>query len=132
MPPFLIEPEHEAAERERDLILLSDKADLNDSRLTEALKRYFDKNSKMSKRVQHCGVALVGFDAAFYPTSDAKAVADTLVTAARAELKEWVSKIGKRLASANLSQFEIELFCLPLPSAKEFRLAFLKAMGIKA
>lgn len=63
LAPFLIEPEHEGAERERDLILLSDKADLSDAALTEALKRYFDKNSVMSKCVQYCGVALVGFDA---------------------------------------------------------------------
>jgi hypothetical protein len=35
--PFLIEPEHEDAERERDLILLSDKADLSDPGLTAAL-----------------------------------------------------------------------------------------------
>ncbi len=47
--PFLIEPEHENAGRERDLILLSDKADLSDSTLTEALKRYFDRTSPMSK-----------------------------------------------------------------------------------
>jgi hypothetical protein len=60
LAPFLIEPEHDGAERERDLILLSDKADLNNPRLTEALKRYFDKSSVMSKRVQYCGVALVG------------------------------------------------------------------------
>jgi hypothetical protein len=35
--------------------------------LTDALRRYFDKNSTMSKRVQYCGVALVGFDVLFYP-----------------------------------------------------------------
>ena len=63
LAPFLVEPEHEEAERERDLVLLSDKADLSDPTLTEALKRYFDKNSTQSKRVQYCGVALVGFDA---------------------------------------------------------------------
>jgi hypothetical protein len=30
LEPFLVEPEHEGAERERDLILLSDKAELSD------------------------------------------------------------------------------------------------------
>ena len=43
LAPFLIEPDHEGAERERDLILLADKADLSKPELTEALKRYFDK-----------------------------------------------------------------------------------------
>lgn len=60
--PFLIEPEHEDAGRERDVILLSDKADLSDPALTDALKRYFDKMSPMSKRVKYCAVALVGFE----------------------------------------------------------------------
>jgi hypothetical protein len=45
LAPLLIEPDHEGAERERDLILLADKADLSKPELTEALKRFFDKNS---------------------------------------------------------------------------------------
>jgi hypothetical protein len=116
LAPFLVEPEHEDAERERDLILLSDKADLNDPALTEAIKRYFDKNSIMSKRVQYCGVALVGFDANFYPADQVKAVADEIVEAARAELESWRVTIDNRLKAEKLQQLEIELFCLPLPS----------------
>jgi Cap4 SAVED domain len=127
--PFLIEPEHEDAERERDLILLSDKADLSDPDLTAALKRYFDKTSTMSKRVKYCAVALVGFDAAFYPGDSIQAVANKLAEAARIELKKWCATIGKRLKEEKLEQVEVELFCLPLPSAEDFRAAFLKAMG---
>jgi hypothetical protein len=130
LAPFMVETEHEGAVRERDLILLSDKADLSAPSLTEALKRYFDKSSIMSKRVQYCGVALVGFDAAFYPGDGVKAVADEISAAARSELKTWRSKIGERLKAEKLDQFEIELFCLPLPSAKGFRSAFLDAMGL--
>jgi hypothetical protein len=51
LAPFLVEPEDEDAEREPDLILLSDRANLNDPMLAEALKRYFDRSSVMSKRV---------------------------------------------------------------------------------
>ena len=127
--PFLIEPEHEDAGRERDLILLSDKADLSDPILTEAFKRYFNKTSPLSKRVKYCAVALVGFDAPFYPGDSFHAAADTLAEAARVELKNWCSTIGSRVKEENLEQFEIEFFCLPLPSAEEFRFAFLKAMG---
>ncbi|WP_246668266.1 MULTISPECIES: DUF1837 domain-containing protein [Bradyrhizobium] len=127
--PFLIEPEHEEAGRERDLILLSDKADLSDPALTDALKRYFDKTSPMSKRVKYCAVALVGFDAAFYPGDEVHAVADKLAEAARVELRKWSATIGARLKKEKLEQVEVELFCLPLPSAEGFRAAFLKAMG---
>jgi Cap4 SAVED domain len=131
LAPFLIEPDHEEAERERDLMLLSDKADLSDPALTDALKKYFDKSSMMSKRVQYCGVALVGFDAPFYPRAGVKAIADEIVQASRAELIGWSNRIGERLKAEKLDQMEIELLCIPLPSAEGFRAAFLKAMGIK-
>lgn len=131
LAPFLIEPEHEEAGRERDLVLLSDKADLSNPTLTDALKKYFDKSSVMSKRVQYCGVALVGFDAPFYPKDDAKAVAEGIVKASRTELTGWSKSIGARLKAEKLDQMEIELLCIPLPSAEGFRAAFFKAMGIK-
>lgn len=131
LAPFLIEPEHEEAGRERDLVLLSDKADLSNPTLTDALKKYFDKSSVMSKQVQYCGVALVGFDAPFYPKDDAKAVAEEIIIASRTELTGWSKSIGARLKAEKLDQMQIELLCIPLPSAEGFRAAFFKAMGIK-
>lgn len=131
LAPFLIELEHDEAERERDLVLLSDKADLSNPALTDALKKYFDRSSVMSKRVQYCGVALVGFDASVYPKGDARAVADEIIEASRRELAGWIKNIGKQLKSEKLDQMEIEFFCIPLPSAESFRGAFLKAMGGK-
>ena len=130
LAPFLIETDHEGAERERDLILLSDKADLSSPELTEAIKSFFDKSSPQSKRVQYCGAALVGFNGAFYPEDGVKAVGKEIADAAREELQKWRATIGKRLTTEKLEQVEIELFCLPLPSADGFRAAFLKAMGL--
>ncbi|MEG3155155.1 HamA C-terminal domain-containing protein [Sphingomonas sp. RB1R13] len=130
LAPFLVEPDHEGADRERDLILLSDKADLSDPELTGALKRYFDRSSVMSARVQYCGVALVGFDAPFYPADNVKAIADDIADGARKALTDWSDNIGKRLVAEKLSDIEIQLFCIPMPSAEGFRSAFLTAMGI--
>lgn len=90
--PFLKEPDSEAAERERDLVLLSDKADLSDPDLTAAFKKYFDKSSPLSNRVEYCGIALVGFDAKIYPSSEIKVVADELVEAAKTEIDTWKKK----------------------------------------
>ncbi len=131
LAPYLIEPEHEGAERERDLLLLSDKADLSNPTLTAALKKYFDRSSPQSKRVRYCGLALVGFAVPFYPKKDAEAVADEISEAARKALVDWRKQIGKGLAANKLNNLEIEFFCMPLPSAKDFRNAFLKAMGLK-
>lgn len=132
LAPLLVESEHEDADRERDLILLSDKADLGDAALTDAIKNYFDKNSPMSKRVQYCGVAFVGFDAAFYPSNGSVAVADEIAEAARIGLVKWKKMIGEHLKAEKLDQFEIQFFCLPLPSVADFRSTFLKAMGLTA
>jgi len=130
LSPFLTEPDHEDAERECDLLLLSDKADLSDRHLTEAIKKYFDKSSVMSRRVRYCGVALVGFDAPFYPGDNAKGVAEDIIEASRTALVGWTDRIGERLILEKLDQIEIELLCVPLPSADGFRAAFLKAMGV--
>lgn len=111
-------------------MLLSDKADLSNPTLTDALKKYFDKSSVMSKRVQYCGMALVGFDAPFYPQDSSRAVADEIVKASRTELTGWRDRIGERIKLEKLEQMDIEIFCIPLPSAEGFRKAFLKAMGI--
>jgi hypothetical protein len=130
LAPYLVQPEHDGADRERDLILLSDKADLNDPNLTEALRRYFDQSSPLSRRVRYCGVALVGFTADFYPDSDGAAVADEIEKAAKAALEDWKGQIANRLTEEKLEPFEIEIFCLPLPSADDFRSDFLEAMGL--
>jgi hypothetical protein len=128
--PFLVEPEHENAEREQDLILLSDKADLNDPKLTAALRLYFDRDSKQSRRVQYCGIALIGFDADYYPSGGSKGVADEIAAAARNGIENIKKNIGNRLKLEKLDHVEIEMLCIPLPSAEGFRKAFLKAMGL--
>jgi len=128
--PFLIEPDHEGAEREKDLILLSDKADLSDPVVTAALRQYFNKDSKQSKRVRYCGIALIGYDADYYPADGVKGVAEEISKAAKVELENLKTRIGKRLTAEKLDQIEIEVLCIPLPSADGFRKAFLKAMGL--
>jgi hypothetical protein len=130
LAPFLTEADHADAERERDLVLLSDKADLSNPELTAALRRYFNRNSVMSNRVQYCGVALVGFDAAFYPGEHTKSDNNEIAKAAKAGLKAWSDSIEKGIRTEKLEQIEIQLLCLPLPSAQDFRDAFLKAMGL--
>lgn len=129
LAPFLTEPDGEDADRECDLLLLSDKANLSDPKITDALKKYFDKSSPMSKRVQYCGVALIGFDSEIYPKEGVRAVADEIIEASRNELQVWSQYIGQRIKTENLDQFEIQFLCVPLPSADGFRQAFLTAMG---
>jgi hypothetical protein len=75
-------------------------------------------------------VALVGFDADFYPVEDATVVADEMTEAARAQVATWVASVGNRLLLERLQMFEIEFLCVPLPSAETFRASFLAALGL--
>jgi len=130
LAPFLSQPESEEAERERDLVLLSDKADLSDPRLTAAFKRYFDKNSSMSNRVRYCGIGLVGFDSTMYPGADGAAVAEKLAAQVKIDVQDWLLQAKKHVDKQKIAHFEIELLCVPLPKVSSFRKEFLRALGV--
>ncbi|MCE2577998.1 HamA C-terminal domain-containing protein [Gluconacetobacter entanii] len=129
LAPFLIEEDHLGSSRERDLVLLSDKADLGNPELSAAFRRFFDTSSPLSNRVEYCGVALVGFDADFYPDDDKKGALEDIVEAAKVGLESWSTSLGRRLTAERLQHFDIHFLFLPLPSVDKFREAFLEAMG---
>lgn len=131
LAPFLVEADHEGAGRERDLVLLSDKADLSNPELTSAFKKYFDRTSPQSNRVEYCGIALVAFDADFYPKDDARAVAEEVISATKTEIEKWAKNVTSRIGVEKLDSFDIQFFCVPIPSADGFRRSFLSALGIE-
>ncbi len=129
--PFLIEEEHEDAKRERDLVLLSEKADLGDPKLNLALRRYFDPSDPLVVRKRYCAVALVGFNGDGYPSANGTCGASAIVEASKAALSKWAKNVGNRLVLEKLEACRIEFLCLPLPSAEEFRAALLQALGLE-
>ena len=129
LAPFLTEDEHEGADRERDLVLLSDRADLNDPALTAAFKKYFDRTSAMSNRVEYCGVALIGFDTLIYDDDGSQGFAETVADRARAEVRELLDDVDARMVAEKLDNFEIQFLCVPVPSVEEFRSEFLALLG---
>lgn len=131
LAPFLLEEDQEGSSRERDLLLLSDKADLGDPRLSAAFKRYFDTALPLSNNVEYCGVALVGFDADFYPSNEMRAIPEEIASAAKDSLETWKVAVGRRISAEKLENFEIHFLCLPLPSVELFRNSFLQCMGLK-
>lgn len=130
LSPFLVEDEGENAERERDLVLLSDKVDLSNANLTEALKKYFNKASPQSNRVRYCGIALIGFDADFYPDETTEATAAKITESAKSALQRWIVNIKNRLLVEKLDKMKVEFFCVPVPSVERFRVEFKKALGL--
>ena len=129
LAPFLIDDEHERAERERDLILLSDKADLSDPNLTAAFRNYFDSTLVMSNRVEYCGIALIGYDTKIYEVGGVSMVADTISKKAREEFHELLDFVESRTVAEKLENFDVQFLCLPFPSVQRFRSAFLDSLG---
>ncbi len=129
LAPFLTEDEHEGADRERDLVLLSDRADLNDPELTAAFKKYFDRTSAISNRVEYCGVALIGFDTLIYNDDRFSDIAESMADRARAEVRKLLDDVNARMVAEKLDNFEIQFLCVPVPSVEEFRNIFRESLG---
>jgi hypothetical protein len=119
LAPFLIENESERSERERDLLLLSDKANLSDPVLIDGFKKYFDRSSIESKRVEYKGIALAGFDFDKYPAQDVKGIATEIESTIRSEMQRWLSNLSSRLSEEKLAAFEIHFFLIP-PTLSRF------------
>lgn len=130
LKPFLVEEDHLKSSRERDLMLLSGKADLGNHELSAAFRRFFDKTSPLSNGVEYCGIALVGFEAEFYPGDEKRSILEDMVVAAKKDLEGWVTSIGRLLTKEKLEHFDIHFLCVPFPSVDKFRDEFLKAMGL--
>ena len=129
LAPFLTEEEHQDSDRERDLLLLSDRADLSDPELTSAFKRYFDRASPMSNRVEYCGIALIGYNTKVYEDSSSSEVAKSVADLARKQVYELLENVEARAVVENLHTFEIQFLCIPFPSVDAFRAAFLASLG---
>ena len=130
LKPFLEEEEGEAAKRERDLVLLSERADLGKPDLNASLRRFFDQTDPLVKRKRYRAVALVGFDSEAYPAAGGKCGANDIVNASREALKDWSKNVANRLILEELTECQIEFLCLPLPDAETFRLAVLDSLGL--
>ncbi len=116
--PFLLDDGGGAARR--DLLLVREHLDPGDETLREALRCYFDDTKPESARIEYRGACLIGFDLEDYP--DLARGGEELREQITARIAEWHERIGKRVDDRDLAKFELEVFCVPMPSVKEFRL----------
>jgi hypothetical protein len=114
----------------RDLQLLSRYMDLNNPELEHALKGILDPSQGAFNLVEYRGLCLVGFDANHYPTEPNVLTLADLALLVKNEVTGWASKALAALKEAGISSYVVHVFCLPVPSAEEFRKEFLLALGI--
>lgn len=116
--PFLIEGLDGAAER--DLLLVRDNLDTGSEELTAALIRYFSQGTEESAKIEVRAGCLVGFDVNDYPDpvdDSGEAIHAEVQTA----IDGWIKRIGDKVGTHSLASFEIEVFCVPVPSVQNFR-----------
>jgi hypothetical protein len=115
--PFLLDEGGGAARR--DLLLVREHLDPGDESLRQALRCYFDERTSDSARVEYRGACLIGFDLENYPdlARSGEEVRDRIA----ARIAAWHERIAKRIGDRKLASFELEVFCVPLPSVEEFR-----------
>ncbi|HEX6666528.1 MAG TPA: DUF1837 domain-containing protein [Solirubrobacterales bacterium] len=114
---------------ERDLLLVREHLDAGDQEATAALVRYFEDSGAESAKVEFRGACLVGFDLKDYPEPYAAEgeILDQVVKA----IEKWHQRIAARIGDNKLESFEFEVFCVPMPSVKEFREAMQDRLGLK-
>lgn len=111
---------------DEDILLLRDNLDIGEKELSLALARYFDSGSPESLNLEVRGACLVGFGQDPYsnPAIEGQEELDSL-----AELiNSWVATIEARITQKNIESFELEIFCVPVPSAQQFRDAIEEAV----
>jgi hypothetical protein len=123
LSPFLLDNGSDASEQ--DLLLVRDNLDTGDPKLTEVLKRYLEDDAPESKRRIIKGACLVGFSLDDYPDPFADDGVSVLETAVE-QMNRWFGAVAKRIKHHKLEKFEIEVFCIPMPSVADFRKAVKK------
>jgi hypothetical protein len=112
----------------RDLLLLRENLDLDDKGVEEALLRFLDRSRPEAARVEFRGACLIGFDLSEYPEpfeAGGTEICEQVATAVGA----WQKRIGERIAAQELHSFELEVFCLPMPSVADFRAKVLQRLS---
>lgn len=114
---------------ERDLLLVREHLDAGDQEATAALVRYFEDTGAESAKVEFRGACLVGFDLKDYPEplGDGGKIVDGVANA----IEKWHQRIAARVGDSELESFEFEVFCVPMPSVKDFRKALRDRLGLK-
>lgn len=128
LAPFLLR--EGGGDARRDLLLIRDNLDAGDQELTAALVRYFEEDDPLNARLEARGACLVGFSLEEYPDpfgEDGQTIVDDVASA----LRSWQDRIRARVEHHELTSFQVEVFCVPVPSVDEFRAALSEDLRLR-
>ena len=113
---------------ERDITLLRTNLDSGDPDLDDLLVKYFVEDAIEVTMREFRGASLIGFALEEYPDpgSSGAQIPDEL----RVEINGWFEAVAGRVKNEAVEKIELEVFCLPIPAADEFRDAFRRQLGL--
>ena len=116
---------------EQDVFLLRTRVDAGDENATRMLAKYFMSDESESLSVQLRSACLVGFDLRDYP-GPVESLDDVELKLIHSMIDVWHDKVKEHVGKNSLHDFEIDLFCVPMPSIQEFREAVLEELGFSS
>lgn len=124
--PFLLDEGSGSAHR--DLVLVRDGLDTGDRDLSLRLVQYFTDDAPERSKLEVRGACLVGFtyDVHGHPYEDG---GEAILQGVEESITAWAKSVGTRVANRKIEGFEIEFFCIPLPSVNRLRESFNKLVG---
>lgn len=125
--PFLLDEGGGASDR--DLLLVRDHVDTGDEELDRRIVQYFISDQPEALLREIRGASLIGFSLDDYPHPH-EADGETVVEEVLEAVQGWFDRVGTRVGKHKLEAFEIDVFCLPMPSVEAFRTAFRKELGL--
>lgn len=125
--PFLLDEGNGPSRR--DFALARQFVDSGSEELDELLVRYLSDDSADATRREIRGAALIGFDLAAYPQPH-EADGITIRDEVAQSMADWMGRVKTRINHERIVSFDIEVFCLPLPSVEAFRAALRQELGI--
>jgi len=130
LAPFLTEHDSNVSTRSRDIFLINEFANFDDPNIIEGLKRYFDMNDSKSLSLQHCGIALIGFDNELYPEDEVIGNDSDLAEKIKEHVPQWTKQIKNRVGKEKINNYDIHFICVPMRTVSEFREYFLSLLGV--
>ena len=112
--PFLI-----GSADTQDLFLIKEYADLGDLNLRHAILDYFDEAHPKSQKLDVRAACLIGFSVDESPVLPADIEAARI--AIQNDLTKWSANILGHIQKHGISNYQVEVFLIPLPNEIEFR-----------
>lgn len=130
LAPFLTETDGSVSTRSRDIFLINEFANFDDPQITGGLKKYFDMDDPKSLSLEHCGIALIGFDNELYPKDDMVGDDNQLGEMLKDDIPKWIKQIENRIGIEKINNYDIHFICVPMRTVSEFREYFLSLIGV--